>query len=545
MAAKQVVLGDTARERVIEGVNILADAVRSTLGPKGRHVVLQQGTGATLTRDGATVARDIALQDRLHNMGAQLIREAAAHTGSDAGDGTTTAIVLAQAIVREGAKYVAAGFSPCGLKRGIELAVAAIVGHLQTSARPVAAGPDISRVAALSANGDAGIGDIIAAAIERVGIDGVILVEDGATRQNELSVTEGLRFGQGYLSPYFVNNQERQVVELEQPFILLIDKKISTLRELLPVLELVARTGRPLLVIAQDVEGEALGALVVNHMRSMLASAAVKAPGFGDQRHATLEDIAIITGGKVLDLHTGLDLDNAGLHDLGQAKRVEIGKEHTTIVGGAGSASAVAARSALLRSQIAATDNEQQRESLQRRLARLAGGIAVIQAGAATELEMQEKKARIEDALHATRAAIEEGVVAGGGVALLRARQAADHLRGADPDQDAGMRIVLRAVEEPLRQIVANAGGEAAAVVGRVLHGEGHFGYNAADDSYGDLFELGIIDPLKVVRCALQNAASVAALLLTMDATVHALPLPPSKPNDHHHHDEDFPEPQI
>ena len=539
MAAREVVFGDTARGRIIAGATVLANAVRSTLGPKGRHVVLAyagSGTGTILTRDGATVARDIELPDKLQNMGAQLLREAASQTGSDAGDGTTTAIVLAHAMAREGTRYLAAGCNPAGLKRGISHAAAALDAALTELALPLQGARDIARVAAIAANGDARIGAIIADALERVGKDGAVTVEDGNGREHELAAVEGLRLPRGYLSPYFINRQDRQVTELEQPFILLADKKLTTLRELLPVLELVAQSGRPLLVIAQDVESEALSAMVINHMRGLLSSAAVQAPGIGAQRSAILEDIAALTGGRVIAGHDSLALDGTQLHDLGQARRVEIGKDYTVIVGGAGTAAAVAERSALLKRQLDNAGNEHDAAWLRQRLASLAGGVAVIRAGGATELELRENKARIDDALHATRAAEEEGIVAGGGVALLRARQLAGGMHCGDPDRDAGIRIVLRAVEEPLRQIAANAGAEPTVVLARVLQGAGNFGYNAADGSHGDLLEAGVIDPVKVTRSALRNAASVAIVLLSLDASVHRLPLPPPPP-DHHHDD--------
>jgi chaperonin GroEL len=525
MAAKQVVFGDDARSKLVEGVNILANAVKVTLGPKGRNVVLERSFGSpTVTKDGVSVAKEIELQDKLQNIGAQLVKEVASKTSDNAGDGTTTATVLAQAIVREGFKYVASGFNPTDLKRGIDKAVAAVVEEVKKIAKPTTTSKEIAQVGAISANADTDIGDIIAAALDKVGKEGVITVEDGKSLQNELEVVEGLQFDRGYLSPYFINNQERQLVVLEQPYILLFDKKIGNIRELLPVLEQVAKAGRPLLIIAEDVEGEALATLVVNNLRGILKTAAVKAPGFGDRRKAILEDIAILTGGQVIAEELGLTLEKATLQDLGQAKRVEIGKENTIVVDGAGNAESIQARVKQLRAQIDEAGSDYDREKLQERLAKLAGGVAVIKVGAATEVELKEKKARVEDALHATRAAVEEGIVPGGGVALLRAKQAIRELKGSNPDQDAGIKIVLRAIEEPLRQIVANAGDEPAVVINRVLEGSGNFGYNAANGTYGDLVELGVLDPVKVTRTALQNAASVAGLLLTTDATVFELP---------------------
>jgi len=534
MAAKHVVLGDVARTKLIEGVNILANAVKVTLGPKGRNVVLERSYGSpTVTKDGVSVAKEIELQDRLQNIGAQLVKEVASKTSDNAGDGTTTATVLAQAIVREGFKYVAAGFNPTDLKRGIDKAVIAIVDEVKKIAKPTTTSKEIAQVGSISANSDTDIGAIIAEAIDKVGKEGVITVEDGRSLHNELEVVEGLQFDRGYLSPYFINDQERQVVVLEQPYILLFDKKISNLRDLLPVLEQVAKAGRPLLIIAEDVEGEALAALVVNTIRGILKAAAVKAPGFGDRRKATLEDIAILTGGQVIAEEIGLTLDKVTLEDLGQAKRIEIGKENTIVIDGAGDAAKITARVKQIRAQIDETTGDYDREKLQERVAKLAGGVAVIKVGAATEVELKEKKARVEDALHATRAAVEEGIVPGGGVAFLRAKQAIKGLKGDNPDQDAGIQIVLRAVEEPLRQIVANAGDEPSVVINRVLEGSGNFGYNAANGTYGDLVELGVLDPAKVTRTALQNAASVAGLLLTTDATVYALPEEKSAVNDH------------
>jgi chaperonin GroEL len=536
MSAKEVIFGDSARRRLAAGVDLLANAVKTTLGPKGRAAVLERGDGRpALTRDGVTVAREIDLSDPLHNMGAQLVKQAAARTGDSAGDGTTTATLLTQAIVREGLKHVAAGYSPMELKRGIDHAVAAIVAELAVLARPVAGSREIAQVAALSANGDAVIGDIIARAFDRVGKDGVIAVEDGGSLHDELVISEGAQFERGYLSPYFISDAARQLAELERPLILLADIKITNVRDLLPLLELVARTARPLLIVAQDVEGDALAGLVVNHARGLLKSVAVKAPGFGERRRERLDDLATLTGGRVVSDDSGLALAQVSLADLGQARRVEVGREHTIIIDGGGPAERIAARAGQIKAQIEATSPGYDRDKLQQRLAGLAGGVAVIRAGAATEAELEEKKARLEDALHATRAAIAEGVVVGGGVALLRARQASIPLHGTNASQDAGIAIVLRAVEEPLRQIVINGGGSPAVVLDRVLQGTGNFGHNAADESYGDLAELGILDPARVTRAALQNAASVAGLLLTIGSVVYAIPLPPADHDDHHH----------
>ncbi|MBP1315260.1 chaperonin GroEL [Herbaspirillum sp. 1130] len=521
MAAKQVIFGDEARAKVVNGVNILANAVKVTLGPKGRNVVLERSFGApTVTKDGVSVAKEIELKDKLENMGAQLVKEVASKTSDNAGDGTTTATVLAQAIVREGFKYVAAGFNPTDLKRGIDKAVTAIVGEVKNLAKPTTTSKEIAQVGSISANSDADIGDIIAKAMEKVGKEGVITVEDGKSLENELDIVEGMQFDRGYLSPYFINNQEKQIVALDNPFILLFDKKISNIRDLLPVLEQVAKAGRPLLIVAEDVEGEALATLVVNNIRGILKTAAVKAPGFGDRRKAMLEDIAILTGGQVIAEEVGLTLEKATLAELGQAKRVEIGKENTTIIDGNGEAAGIEARVAMIRTQIGEATSDYDREKLQERVAKLAGGVALIKVGAATEVEMKEKKARVEDALHATRAAVEEGVVPGGGVALLRARANVKDLKGDNADQEAGIKIVLRAIEEPLRQIVFNAGDEPSVVVNKVLEGSGNFGYNASNGTYGDLVELGVLDPAKVTRSALQNAASVASLILTTDALV-------------------------
>lgn len=526
MAAKDVIFGADARHRMVEGVNILANAVKVTLGPKGRNVVLERSFGApTVTKDGVSVAKEIELKDKLQNMGAQMVKEVASKTSDNAGDGTTTATVLAQSIVREGMKYVAAGMNPMDLKRGIDKAVTALVDELKKASKPTTTSKEISQVGAISANSDESIGKIIADAMDKVGKEGVITVEDGKSLNNELDVVEGMQFDRGYLSPYFINNPDKQSAILDNPFVLLYDKKISNIRDLLPTLEQVAKSGRPLLIVAEEVEGEALATLVVNTIRGILKVCAVKAPGFGDRRKAMLEDIAILTGGKVIAEEVGLTLEKVTLADLGQAKRVEIGKENTTIIDGAGAAADIEARVKQIRVQIEEATSDYDREKLQERVAKLAGGVAVIKVGAATEVEMKEKKARVEDALHATRAAVEEGVVAGGGVALLRARQALGAgLKADNHDQDAGIKIVLRAIEQPLREIVANAGGEPSVVINKVLEGKGNFGYNAANDTYGDMLEMGILDPTKVTRTALQNAASVASLMLTTECMVAEAP---------------------
>ncbi|MCE1251399.1 chaperonin GroEL [Acidovorax sp. HDW3] len=526
MAAKDVVFGGEARARMVEGVNILANAVKVTLGPKGRNVVLERSFGApTVTKDGVSVAKEIELKDKLQNMGAQLVKEVASKTSDNAGDGTTTATVLAQAIVREGSKYVAAGINPMDLKRGIDKAVAALVEELKKASKPTTTSKEIAQVGSISANSDSSIGEIIANAMDKVGKEGVITVEDGKSLNNELDVVEGMQFDRGYLSPYFINNPEKQVALLDNPFVLLFDKKISNIRDLLPTLEAVAKAGRPLLIIAEDVEGEALATLVVNTIRGILKVVAVKAPGFGDRRKAMLEDIAILTGGKVIAEEVGMSLEKVSLADLGQAKRVEIGKENTTIIDGAGAAADIEARVKQVRIQIEEATSDYDREKLQERVAKLAGGVAVIKVGAATEVEMKEKKARVEDALHATRAAVEEGIVAGGGVALLRAKQAVGStVKGDNADQDAGIKLILKAIEAPLREIVNNAGGEASVVVNEVLNGKGNYGFNAANDTYGDMLEMGILDPTKVTRTALQNAASVASLLLTTECMVAEAP---------------------
>ena len=524
MAAKEVKFGDSARERMVAGVNILANAVKVTLGPKGRNVVLERSFGApTVTKDGVSVAKEIELKDKFENMGAQMVKEVASKTSDIAGDGTTTATVLAQSIVREGMKYVAAGMNPMDLKRGIDKAVIATIEELKKLSKPCSTNKEIAQVGSISANSDSDIGEIIARAMDKVGKEGVITVEDGKSLQNELDVVEGMQFDRGYLSPYFINNPDKQVAILEQPFVLLFDKKISNIRDLLPVLEQVAKSGRPLLIIAEDVEGEALATLVVNNIRGILKTCAVKAPGFGDRRKAMLEDIAILTGGQVIAEEVGLTLEKATLDDLGQAARIEVGKENTIIIDGAGQAERIEARVKQIRVQIEEATSDYDREKLQERVAKLAGGVAVIKVGAATEVEMKEKKARVEDALHATRAAVEEGIVPGGGVALLRARANLAGLKGDNHDQDAGIKIVLRAMEQPLREIVANAGDEASVVVNKVVEGSGNFGYNAATGEYGDMVEMGVLDPTKVTRTALQNAASVAGLMLTTDCMVGEL----------------------
>ena len=525
MAAKDVVFGTDARTRMVEGVNILANAVKVTLGPKGRNVVLERSFGApTVTKDGVSVAKEIELKDKLQNMGAQLVKEVASKTNDIAGDGTTTATVLAQAIVREGTKYVAAGLNPMDLKRGIDKAVIALVEELKKQSKATTTSKEIAQVGSISANSDESVGTIIAEAMDKVGKEGVITVEEGKSLQNELDVVEGMQFDRGYLSPYFINNPEKQSAILDNPFVLLFDKKISNIRDLLPTLEAVAKAGRPLLIVAEDVEGEALATLVVNTIRGILKVVAVKAPGFGDRRKAMLEDIAILTGGKVIAEEVGLSLEKVTLEDLGQAARVEIGKENTTIIDGAGKAEEIEARVKQIRIQIEEATSDYDREKLQERVAKLAGGVAVIKVGAATEVEMKEKKARVEDALHATRAAVEEGIVAGGGVALLRAKQAVGSLVTGHAEQDAGIQLVLKAIEAPLREIVANAGGEPSVVVNKVLEGQGNYGFNAANDTYGDMLEMGILDPTNVTRTALQNAASVASLLLTTECMVAEAP---------------------
>ena len=525
MAAKQVLFGDDARSRIVRGVNILANAVKATLGPKGRNVVLERSFGApTVTKDGVSVAKEIELKDRFENIGAQLVKEVASKTSDTAGDGTTTATVLAQSIVVEGLKYVAAGINPMDLKRGIDKAVIAAVAELKKLSKPCTTTKEIAQVGSISANSDHSIGEIIANAMDKVGKEGVITVEDGKSLENELDVVEGMQFDRGYLSPYFINSPEKQVSALEDPYVLIFDKKISNIRDLLPILEQVAKSSRPLLIIAEDVEGEALATLVVNNIRGILKTTAVKAPGFGDRRKAMLEDIAILTGGTVISEETGLSLEKATLEELGQAKRIEVAKENTTIIDGAGDGKSIEARVKQIRAQIEEASSDYDREKLQERVAKLAGGVAVIRVGASTEIEMKEKKARVEDALHATRAAVEEGIVPGGGVALIRARSAIAKVKGDNADQDAGIQLVLRAVEEPLRTIVANSGDEPSVVVNAVAAQSGNYGYNAATGEYGDLVEQGVLDPTKVTRTALQNAASVASLLLTTEVAICELP---------------------
>ena len=525
MAAKDVQFGNEVRQKMVNGVNVLANAVRVTLGPKGRNVVLDRAFGGPhITKDGVSVAKEIELKDKFENMGAQMVKEVASKTNDVAGDGTTTATVLAQAIVAEGMKYVTAGMNPTDLKRGIDKAVAALVEELKNIAKPCDTSKEIAQVGSISANSDEQVGAIIAEAMEKVGKEGVITVEDGKSLENELDVVEGMQFDRGYLSPYFISDAEKQIAALDNPFVLLFDKKISNIRDLLPVLEQVAKASRPLLIIAEDVEGEALATLVVNNIRGILKTVAVKAPGFGDRRKAMLQDIAILTGGTVIAEEVGLSLEKATLEDLGQAKRIEIGKENTTIIDGFGDAAQIEARVAEIRQQIETATSDYDKEKLQERVAKLAGGVAVIKVGAATEVEMKEKKDRVEDALHATRAAVEEGVVAGGGVALLRARAALENLHTGNADQDAGVQIVLRAVESPLRQIVANAGGEPSVVVNKVLEGKGNYGYNAGSGEYGDMIEMGVLDPAKVTRSALQHAASIAGLMLTTDCMIAEIP---------------------
>ena len=525
MSAKDVKFGDDARGRMVNGVNILANAVKVTLGPKGRNVVLDKSFGApTMTKDGVSVAKEIELEDKFENMGAQMVKEVASQTSDVAGDGTTTATVLAQAIVREGMKAVAAGMNPMDLKRGIDKAVEGAVEHLQSISTPCSDTKAIAQVGTISANSDSSVGDIIAEAMEKVGKEGVITVEEGSSLANELDVVEGMQFDRGYLSPYFVNEQSTMSAELEEPAILLFDKKISNIRELLPVLESVAKASKSLLIIAEDIEGEALATLVVNTMRGIVKVCAVKAPGFGDRRKAMLQDIAVLTGGQVISEEVGLSLEKATLEDLGSAKKVSVTKENTTIVDGAGSAEDIQGRITQIKSQIAESTSDYDTEKMQERLAKLAGGVAVIKVGAATEIEMKEKKARVEDALHSTRAAVEEGVVPGGGVALIRARAAIKDLKGDNHDQTIGVDIARRALEEPIRQIVANAGDEASVITNNVEEGEGNYGYNAASGEYGDMIELGILDPTKVARFALQNAASVAGLLITTEAMVAEAP---------------------
>ncbi len=532
MAAKDVRFSDDARQRMFKGVNILANAVKVTLGPKGRNAVLDKSFGApTVTKDGVSVAKEIELKDKFENMGAQMVKEVASNTSDEAGDGTTTATVLAQAIIREGLKAVAAGINPMDLKRGIDQAVAVATEELKKISKPAKDPKSIAQVATISANADESIGKTIADAMAKVGKEGVITVEEGSGLENELEVVEGMQFDRGYLSPYFINNQQSQSAELEKPLILLVDKKISNIRELLPLLEAIAKGGRQLLIVAEDVEGEALATLVVNTIRGIVKVAAVKAPGFGDRRKAMLQDIAILTGGTVISDEVGLSLEKATLNDLGEAKKVLVEKENTTVIDGAGKAADIKGRVESIRQQIEEATSDYDKEKLQERVAKLSGGVAVIKVGAATEIEMKEKKARVEDALHATRAAVEEGVVPGGGVALVRALKAIEKLVGNNEDQTTGIKILARSIEEPLRQIVANAGEDAAVVLNRVREGKGTFGYNAATSEYGDMIEMGILDPTKVTRLALQNAASVAGLLLTTEVMVAESP----KEEEHAH----------
>jgi chaperonin GroEL len=532
MAAKEVRFGDDARARMVKGVNVLANAVKATLGPKGRNAVLDKSFGApTITKDGVSVAKEIELKDKFENMGAQMVKEVASNTSDEAGDGTTTATVLAQAIIREGLKAVASGRNPMDIKRGIDKGVNAAVEELKKLSKPCKDTKAIAQVGTISANADESIGKTIAEAMEKVGKEGVITVEEGSGLGNELDVVEGMQFDRGYLSPYFINNQASQSTELEKPYILLVDKKISNIRELLPVLEGVAKAGRPLLVVAEDVEGEALATLVVNNIRGILKVAAVKAPGFGDRRKAMLQDIAVLTGGVVISDEVGLTLEKATMNDLGEAKKVLVEKENTTVIDGAGKASDIKARVESVRQQIEEATSDYDKEKLQERVAKLSGGVAVIKVGAATEVEMKEKKARVEDALHATRAAVEEGVVPGGGVALIRVQRALEKLEGANEDQTVGIAILRRSIEEPLRQIVDNAGEDAAVILNKVKDGKGAYGYNAASGEYGDMLEEGILDPTKVTRLALQNAASVAGLLLTTEVMIAEAP----KDEEHAH----------
>src|SRR5262247_1003405 len=532
MPAKDVRFHEDARHKLLEGVNILANAVKATLGPKGRNVVLERSFGApTVTKDGVSVAKEIELKDKFENMGAQMVKEVASKTSDNAGDGTTTATVLAQSIVTEGMKYVAAGMNPMDLKRGIDKAVLAAVDELKKLSKPTTTSKEIAQVGAISANADPEIGKIIADAMDKVGKEGVITVEDGKSLSNELDIVEGMQFDRGYLSPYFINNPEKQAAILESPYVLLFDKKISNIRDLLPTLEQVAKSGKPLLVVAEEVEGEALATLVVNTIRGILKVVAVKAPGFGDRRKAMLEDIAILTGGKVISDEVGLQLEKASLNDLGEAKKVVVEKENTTVIDGDGKGADIKARIESIRQQVEEATSDYDKEKLQERVAKLSGGVAVIKVGAATEIEMKEKKARVEDALHATRAAVEEGVVPGGGVALIRAIEAIKNTQGANEDQNIGVKVALRAMEEPLRQIVENAGEDAAVVLNAVKAGKGAYGYNAGTGEYGDMLEEGILDPAKVTRLALQNAASVAGLLLTTEVMIAEAP----KEDDHAH----------
>jgi chaperonin GroEL len=525
MAAKEVRFSDDARQRMLRGVNILANAVKATLGPKGRNAVLEKSFGApTVTKDGVSVAKEIELKDKFENMGAQMVKEVASNTSDEAGDGTTTATVLAQAIIREGLKAVASGRNPMDIKRGIDKAVIAATEELKKLSKPCKDTKAIAQVGTISANSDESIGKTIAEAMEKVGKEGVITVEEGSGLSNELDVVEGMQFDRGYLSPYFINNQANQTTELEKPFVLLVDKKISNIREMLPILEGVAKSGRPLLVVAEDVEGEALATLVVNNIRGILKVASVKAPGFGDRRKAMLQDIAILTGGTVISDEVGLSLEKASINDLGEAKKIVVEKENTTIIDGAGKPADIKGRVESIRQQIEEATSDYDKEKLQERVAKLSGGVAVIKVGAATEVEMKEKKARVEDALHATRAAVEEGVVPGGGVALIRTLKSLDKLEGSNEDQTVGIRILQRSIEEPLRQIVANAGEDAAVILNEVKAGKGAHGYNAASGEFGDMLEMGILDPTKVTRLALQNAASVAGLLLTTEVMIAEAP---------------------
>ncbi|SAK85356.1 molecular chaperone GroEL [Caballeronia calidae] len=525
MSAKEVEFHDTARARIVKGVNVLADAVKVTLGPRGRNVLIERSFGApTITKDGVSVAKEIELKDRFENMGAQIVKQVASKTADVAGDGTTTATVLAQAIVQEGMKHVAAGMNPMDLKRGIDKAVTALLDELRKLSKPISTNREIAQVGSISANADEAIGTIIAQAMEKVGKEGVITVEDGKSLANELDVVEGMQFDRGYISPYFINDPDKQAAYLDDALVLLHDKKISNIRDLLPVLEATSKAGKPLLIIAEDIDGEALATLVVNAMRGILKVAAVKAPGFGDRRKAMLEDIATLTGATVISEETGKQLQKAALDDLGRAKRIEVRKDDTIIIDGAGDEERIAARVKSIRTGMEETTSDYDREKLQERVAKLAGGVAVIKVGAATEVEMKEKKDRVDDALHATRAAVEEGIVPGGGVALLRAREAVTGLKGANSDQDAGIQIVLHALEAPLRVIAANAGDEPSVVIAKVVEGHGNFGYNAAIGEYSDLVEAGVVDPTKVTRTALQNAASIAGLILTTDATVAEAP---------------------
>ena len=525
MTAKQIVFGDNGRNKLVEGVNVLADAVKVTLGPKGRNVVIERSFGSPhVTKDGVTVAKEIELEDKLANMGAQMVKEVASRTADNAGDGTTTATVLAQSIVKEGMKYVVSGHNPMDLKRGIDQAVTAAITELTNISKPCTTTKEIAQVGSISANSDASIGNIIAEAMERVGKEGVITVEDGKGLENELDVVEGMQFDRGYLSPYFINNADKQVSILDNPFVLLVDKKISNIRDLIPVLEAVAKSSKPLLIISEDVEGEALATLVVNNMRGIIKTCAVKAPGFGDRRKAMLEDIAILTGGTVIAEETGLTLEKAGIEQLGMAGRVEIGKENTIIIDGAGDKTAIENRVKSIRTQVKEATSEYDKEKLQERVAKLAGGVAVIRVGAATETEMKEKKDRIDDALHATRAAVEDGIVAGGGVALIRVKQAIVNLKGLNADQQAGISIVLRALEEPARCIAFNAGDPADVIINEIASKTGNYGYNAATGTYGDMVEQGVIDPTKVTKTALVNAASIAGLILTTDCSIAQIP---------------------